>query len=107
VHALRAEGHDVTSVIEIFAGADDEVVLEVAGQEDRIFVTEDRDFGQLVYSGAGRNAGVILLRFPSGARERLPAAVVELIRIHGEQLHNRFVVLQPGVTRFGRRLADP
>jgi predicted nuclease of predicted toxin-antitoxin system len=107
VRALRADGHDVTSIIEISAGADDEVVLELAGRDDRIFVTEDRDFGQLVYSGAGRNAGVVLLRFPSNARERLPAAVVELIRVHGEQLHDRFVVLQPGLTRFGRRPAGP
>jgi hypothetical protein len=31
--------------------------------------------------------------------------VVELVRVHDEQLRDRFVVLQPGVTRFGRRPA--
>ena len=50
VRALRAAGHDVVAAIEATPGAEDAAVIEVAVRERRIFVTEDRDFGQLVQS---------------------------------------------------------
>ena len=67
VRALRAAGHDVTAAIELVPGAADSTVFEMAEREGRIFVTEDRDFGQLVYAGANPAPGVILLRYPSRA----------------------------------------
>ncbi len=45
----------------------------------RIFVTEDRDFGPLVYAAAKPTPGVILMRFPSAARATLPAMIVEVV----------------------------
>jgi predicted nuclease of predicted toxin-antitoxin system len=101
VRALRAAGHDVVAVIEVAAGAEDAAILEMAKRESRIFVTEDRDFGQLVYAAGKPATGVILLRFPSSARADLPAIVVDLVTRYGEKLADRFVVLQPGRIRFG------
>jgi predicted nuclease of predicted toxin-antitoxin system len=101
VRALRAAGHDVKAVIEAAPSADDAAVIEIAVRERRIFVTEDRDFGQLVYAAGKSMAGVILLRFPSTARRDLPAIVVDLVAKHGEKLGERFVVLQPGRIRLG------
>ena len=100
VRALRAAGHDVMAVVEIAPGADDTAVLEMAVRENRIFLTEDRDFGQLVYAAAKPAPGVPLLRFPSSARANLPAQVADVIAHHGEKLRERFVVLQPGAIRF-------
>jgi predicted nuclease of predicted toxin-antitoxin system len=88
------------TVIEVARGADDVVVLEMATRERRIFLTEDRDFGQLVYATARPAPGVVLLRFPSSARANLPAWVVDVVARHGEKLEKHFVVLQPGVVRF-------
>jgi hypothetical protein len=62
-------------------------------------VTEDQDFGQLVYAAAKPTAGVILLRFPSTVRAALPDTVVDFVAKHGEKLGERFVVLQPGRIR--------
>jgi hypothetical protein len=63
VRALRAAGHDVTTVVEVAPGAEDATIIEMAVRERRVFVTEDRDFGQLVYASATPTSGVILLRF--------------------------------------------
>jgi hypothetical protein len=101
VQALRAAGHDVEAVIETAPGAEDADVLDMAAREGRIFVTEDRDFGQLVYAAGTLAVGVLLLRFPSGARTALPAALVDVVAEHGDKLAGRFVVLQPGRVRFG------
>jgi predicted nuclease of predicted toxin-antitoxin system len=101
VRALRAAGHDVTAVIELSPGAADGAVFKMAEREGRIFVTEDRDFGQLVYAGANPAPGVILLRYPSTARTRLPTIVADVVTEYAEKLPGRFVVLEPGRVRFG------
>jgi predicted nuclease of predicted toxin-antitoxin system len=102
VRALRAAGHDVMAVVETAPGADDSTVIDLAVRERRIFVTEDRDFGQLVYAAAKPTPGVILIRFPSTARAALAAMIAEVAMSYGERLGERFIVLQPGRIRVRR-----
>ena len=68
-------------------------------------MTEDKDFGQLVHANQAATGGLFLLRFPARARANLPEAVVKLVEQRGEGLLGRFVVLQPGRVRIGRRPA--
>ena len=46
---LRSQGHDVFSVYDDAQGADDESILRLACSEDRIVITCDKDFGELVF----------------------------------------------------------
>ena len=61
VRALREAGHDVVAIAEVARGATDEQVLERALNEKRVLITEDRDFGELVYARGRSSAGVILV----------------------------------------------
>lgn len=47
--ALTALGHDVRSARGEHARTSDEALLALAYEEDRVLVTEDKDFGELVY----------------------------------------------------------
>ena len=62
VRTLREAGHDVVAIAEVARGATDEQVLERALNEKRVLITEDRDFGELVYARGRSSAGVILVR---------------------------------------------
>jgi predicted nuclease of predicted toxin-antitoxin system len=60
---LASMGHDVKSIVKDFTTAiSDEEVLALAVAEDRIVLTNDRDFGELVYRRALPHRGIILLR---------------------------------------------
>jgi len=96
---LRAAGYDVVSITEQMAGADDEAVIDFARSERRLLVTEDKDFGQLVFAAAKQNSGVILIRYPALARSALTAALLKLLSDNGESLYSRFAVLEPGRVR--------
>lgn len=102
VRSLRAAGFDVLAVCEISPRATDEEVLELAVGGDRVLVTEDKDFGQLVLASGDERVGVVLLRFPASARQGLPEAVLRIVRARGEQLMGSFVVVQPGRVRIAR-----
>jgi predicted nuclease of predicted toxin-antitoxin system len=71
VRALRAAGHDVFSAVESAVGQADTDLLDRSIREERLVVTFDRDFGELVTRGAQHPpAGVLLLRIvPKDAPE--------------------------------------
>jgi predicted nuclease of predicted toxin-antitoxin system len=75
VRALRAEGHAVTTVSEVAAGAPDGRVIAIAIRERAVLLTEDKDFGQLVFAERRATGGVILIRFPAAFRAELPRVV--------------------------------
>ena len=79
IRALRAACHDVTAVAEVAQGAADEVVMALALRERRILITEDSDFGELVYARGHSAAGVMFVRFANRVRRAKPASVVEAV----------------------------
>src|SRR5580704_12102177 len=101
--ALREAGHDVVAIVEIARGATDDQVLERALKEKRVLITEDRDFGELVYARGRSSAGVILIRFSSQARRGKSAAVIEAVLKLGSRLRDAFTVVEPGRVRISSR----
>ena len=99
VRALRAEGYDVLAISEVMQRSDDRELIEQASRERRILLTEDKDFGWLVYVSHTDSAGVILIRFPGNARQTLVDTFIDLVRSQGQDLVGAFVVVQPGHTR--------
>ena len=100
VRALRGEGFDVLAVGEYMQRSVDSELIEQAYREDRILLTEDKDFGWLVFASHSVSAGVILIRFPGNARRTLAQSVLQLVQDHADDLPNAFVVVQPGQVRF-------
>ena len=71
--------------------------------EKCVLITEDRDFGELVYGRGLSSAGVLLLRFHSRARQIKTANVIEAIRKLGSRLEGSFTVIEPGRVRISSR----
>jgi|SRR5579863_6660239 predicted nuclease of predicted toxin-antitoxin system len=103
IRALRATGHDVIAIADIAKGSTDEQVLERAVNEERVLITEDHDFGNLVYARGRASTGVILLRFHSRARLAKPATVVDAVAKLGSRFRDAFAVIEPGRVRIGGR----
>ena len=103
VRALRAEGYDVLAVSEVTDRSDDRELIEQAHRERRILLTEDKDFGWLVYVSHADSSGVILIRFPGNARRTLVRAIMQVVEEQGERLLEAFVVVQPGHVRISHR----
>ena len=101
VRALRSAGHDVLAVAELLPSSDDTLILDLALREQRVLLTEDKDFGQLVYANALPSSGVIFIRYPANMRKTLPNTVVSFIGKADAQLTGSFVVLSPGRIRIG------
>lgn len=102
VRALRSAGFDVLAIAEFAPRADDSDIVDLAARESRVLLTEDKDFGQLVYAELRASSGVILIRFPASKRQSLPVEILRAVRMLGDRLTRTFVVLTPGRIRIGR-----
>jgi predicted nuclease of predicted toxin-antitoxin system len=102
IRALRAAGHDVISIAETSLGAIDRVVLELALTDERVLLTRDKDFGELVFSAGATASGVLLIRYPPFARSALPHVVIELAATRETELLTSFVVISPSSVRVTR-----
>ena len=91
---LRQHGFDVRSVSEEFPSKEDEFVLESANMDDRVLVTSDKDFGELVYRLKKTSKGVILLR--------IEELLLKVIRDRKDELLNSFIVIRKGMVRIRR-----
>jgi predicted nuclease of predicted toxin-antitoxin system len=89
----------VLAVSEFQSRSVDKDVMDLALAENRILLTEDKDFGWLVFAGRVDSPGVILIRFPASARSLLAGAVSKLVSEYASQLAGAFVVLQPAAAR--------
>jgi predicted nuclease of predicted toxin-antitoxin system len=99
IKTLREAGHDVLAVAEITPRAEDSEVISLAHTEKRILLTEDKDFGQLVFAHREKSLGVLFLRYPFPARTQIARDVSELIMHQAEKLIGCFVTIQPGRIR--------
>jgi predicted nuclease of predicted toxin-antitoxin system len=96
---LRDQGHEVFSVYDEARGIDDDAVLRLAHDQNRIIITNDKDFGEKVFREKMAHKGVVLLRLDD---ERTPNKIAVLQRVlagYADQLPDRFVVVTEKAVR--------
>ena len=89
--ALTDLGHDVSSALERDPKAADEDVLALALQEQRILITEDKDFGELVF--VRRLPHPCIVRFVDMRIAEKVAAMRELIERYADAMHEGALIV--------------
>jgi predicted nuclease of predicted toxin-antitoxin system len=102
VAELRRLGHDALSIHETFPGLDDPPILDIAVNEDRIVVTNDKDFGELVYRSGLPHVGVILFRLDDESAANRVRMMREVLRLCGNNLKDNFIVASERKIRIRR-----
>jgi predicted nuclease of predicted toxin-antitoxin system len=99
VEMLRHEGHDVLYMCEITTRTIDEKLLEQANSESRILLTNDKDYGELVYLQRKVSGGIILMRFVSEKSSVKVQFMKSLVQTHSHLLGGYFTVVREGKVR--------
>lgn len=100
---LEDLGHDVYSVYEKARGIDDETVLQIAQNENRILITNDKDFGDKIYRDGKLHSGIILLRLLDQGIQAKVSAIKNLLEYHSNDLERSFVVVTEKQIRIAKR----
>src|SRR5258708_5243139 len=92
-HYLRSLGFDVISISELSPGISDEEVLTLANTENRVLITLDKDFGELVFKERLVHSGVILLRLKDESVENKKKILERTMKSTKSYL-NKFTVVK-------------
>ena len=89
---LRRSGHDLLVVAEAMPQADDADILTRATAEERIVITNDKDFGELVFRSGQVHCGILLLRLRDESAASRVRVVKSVLDGYGDRLAGHFVV---------------
>lgn len=84
-------GHDVLSARDGYATASDRTLLDLASREQRVLVTEDKDFGELVFSL--RLPHPCIVRFDGLSAIDEASAIQSLIESHGDEMQQGAIIV--------------
>ena len=93
IRKLRANGVEVFSISEEVGSIKDNDVLNIANEQNTILLTEDKDFGELVFRLKLPNPGVVLVRMLKSTRLEKIDKVVGVVLQHYLQLENSFSII--------------
>ena len=87
---LRNEGHDVLEARTLGADPGDRALLELAESANRVLITIDTDFGELIYLHDLAHTG--LVRLPDVPAEQRIVLVAAVIGRHRQALDDRAII---------------
>lgn len=103
---LRSIGHDVLAAAETMPQADDSDILARAVAEDRILLTNDKDFGELVFRNGQAHSAIVLLRLQDESAVNRVRVVKDLLDQFADRLAGHLTVAAETGVRF-RPLSEP
>jgi len=102
VERLINDGHELVVARIDLHGKQDPVVLSEANARGSMLLTEDKDFGELVYRLKAAHAGVVLIRMHGMTGAEQAAQVSAAIAERGDELLHAFTVIKRSRMRIRR-----
>ena len=97
---LRARAHEATVVgIDHPNSLPDEDVLAIARREGRVLITNDRDFGELVFKEGHLHSGVLYFRLSTTLFSQVERRLVEVLERHGDRIEDFMVITDRRIRR--------
>lgn len=92
VNQLKSIGVDIIWITEISPGISDQEVMHLSIEENRIILTHDSDYGELIFKHNYRPPGVIYFRLAQFDTDE-PAQILTNLINQGYDFENRLTVI--------------
>lgn len=94
VRLLRDAGYDVLAIAEGLSGIDDRAVLTLAVSEERVILTFDRDYGELIYRrGLPVPIGILYFRYQPATALEPGKQLLNLLSVEGLKFTGQFTIV--------------
>lgn len=90
---LKENGFDTVFIMVEMPGISDAEVLSKAYLENRILITSDKDFGDMIFKNKSPHCGIVLLRIQIKTYVNKVQALQDLIKNHSHELYDNFIVI--------------
>jgi predicted nuclease of predicted toxin-antitoxin system len=101
---LRSQGHDVASIFEEARGITDDQIIIKALEERRILLTNDKDFGEMVFKRKVLHFGIVLLRLRDERSAVKINVLKKLLNDYTNNIPGHFVIVTEHQVRFASKI---
>ena len=91
---LADQGLDVLAVRDIDPSMTDTDILALAASEQRLVITMDKDFGEMIVRSNQHHAGVLLLRLDDAGSSKKLAVIQQIFSVYGNALPGSYCIFQ-------------
>jgi|TARA_Y100000310_G_scaffold173296_1_gene173480 predicted nuclease of predicted toxin-antitoxin system len=95
---LKYAGYDAVFVGEVMRGEPDDEILSKGEGEKRVIITDDQDFGELIFKFKRSTNGVILFRVLTNNPQKRFEMIADIL----EKSEGKFIVVREGRIRVRR-----
>jgi predicted nuclease of predicted toxin-antitoxin system len=96
---LKENGFDVLSVRDIDSRAKDSQILRWAVDQQRMIISMDKDFGELVYNSGQPHTVVLILRLEDADGDTKVDVIKKILAEFYDKIESHFCVFQDGRLR--------
>ena len=100
---LKELNYDIFSVYDEARGLSDDEIIQKALEEERILITNDKDFGEMVFRDGRLHRGVIFLRLQDERSTSKIRVLSCLFETYSDRIPNSFLVVTEQRVRFAKR----
>jgi predicted nuclease of predicted toxin-antitoxin system len=100
---LYKSGYDVLPVRKINPRMSDSEIIGIAAKDNRIIITMDKDFGELVYNSDMIHKGILLLRTENCSGDKKAKILSEILIKYSSELEDNFCVFSKDRLRIRRK----
>ena len=93
VEFLKKQGFDVLWIPDYDCKLKDDELLELANKEKRILITNDTDFGELIFLQNKISTGIVLIRVKGQYIHKKLRSLKKLLNLYSDKIKNHFVVI--------------
>jgi predicted nuclease of predicted toxin-antitoxin system len=93
IQTLRESGFDVTSVAAVSFGITDEEVIQLSLLNHAILITEDKDFGELIFAHDISRVTVVFLRYRKPELAKIAQNLVNVVQEYTVKKGRFFIVV--------------
>lgn len=99
VRALREDGHEIVWIKETNAGMTDEDIIALARQNSQILITEDKDFGEWIFSHQLSGLTIVFLRYDKEDYDTILSFLRSALKTLESDEKNEFITINKNKVR--------
>lgn len=99
IEDLRTQGYQVLSIRETSFGIPDTDVAVLAGDQDSILITEDKDFGELIFAHKAVKISVVFLRYRKEELQLVRKQILQVLQLYHDRSGHFFFTISRGKIR--------
>lgn len=92
-HWLIENNYEVISAVKEMRGKKDIEILSRAFEENRVVITSDKDFGDIVFNKKMQHCGIIFLKLTINTSNAKIKAIENLLKYHHDDIFGNFIVV--------------